>query len=235
MLTIRKVSIVVLAVASAGLAACGKSGSAVATQDELQRDLELASAATMNLAAARVDSSLLAQMETAPQGTPEVSKTVKKGAGPRAVRSEVPTVLATPDVDVAAVEESEEVQTESIAPAPQVAEPVAVAPRPAPVVIPASTGGDYGSGGGIFGGAGSGGGVVIRGGGVDGDNCELHRRPRGGVTSSGPVYIPSTATRPGGVYGGARGARGSIGATMRPAVSGASGARSATRTARRGE
>ena len=199
MITRTKVSIAALALAT-GLVACADKGSTSAEQD-LQRDLQLATASTMNLATPRVDSSLLNSMETKPAATPQPAPTVRRGAGPRAVRSEAPTVLATPDVDVAAVEESNEAQAESIAPAPESNEPVAVAPRPAPVVIPAS--GDYGtgSGGGIFGG-GSGTGVVIRGGGVDGDNCDLHRRPRGGVTSRGPVYVPGIPQTAGGTWGG---------------------------------
>jgi hypothetical protein len=236
-LTTRKVSLVALALASAGLAACGESGSS-ASQEDLKRDLQLASATTMNLAAPRVDSSLLTSMETTPQGTPEASKSVKKGAGPRAVHSETPTVHASPDVDVAAVEESDEVQTESVAPVPEpTPEPVAVAPRPAPVVIPASTGGDYGSGGGIFGGTdGSGRGVVIRGGGVDGDNCERHRGgARGGVISSGPVYLPNPTARPGGVFVGGTSRVGGGSIMRQPASSGsASTARSAVTRARRG-
>ncbi|MGH7677319.1 MAG: hypothetical protein ACRENU_02555 [Gemmatimonadaceae bacterium] len=200
MITRTKVSIAALALAT-GLAACADKGSTSAEQD-LQRDLQLATASTMNLATPRVDSSLLNSMETKPAATPQPAPTVRRGAGSRAVRSEAPTVLATPDVDVAAVAESNEAEAESIAPAPESSEPVAVAPRPAPVVIPAS--GDYGtgSGGGIFGG-GSGTGVVIRGGGVDGDNCELHRRPRGVPTSRGPVYVPTSIPQTaGGTWGG---------------------------------
>lgn len=203
MITRMKVSIAALAL-STGLMACAEKGSTSADQ-ELKHDLELATASTMNLATPRVDSSLLNSMETRLRAEPQPMHTVRRGAGTRAVQSQAPTVLATPDVDVAAVDESNEAESESLAPAPESSEPVAVAPRPAPVVIPAS--GDYGSGtgGGIFGG-GTGTGVVIRGGGVDGDNCELHRRPRGGgiPTSHGPVYIPQpTVPRTGGIFTGA--------------------------------
>ena len=187
-----RVSIVALAFTAAGLAACGKAKSTDIAQQDLQRDLQLASASTMNLAGGRVDPALLSSLETQPRGTPEARKTVKKGAGPRAVRSETPTVLATPDVDVAAVEENDDVQAESIAPTPEPTnEPVAIAPRPTPVNLPAAGAGDYGvgNGGGVFGGGSGRGGVVIRGGGVDGDNCDLHRGGRGGVVR-GPVYIP---------------------------------------------
>lgn len=193
--TSTKLSLAALALTT-GILACADAPAAESTKSDLQRDIELAAATTMNLAAPRVDSALLNSMETQPQGTPQVARTLRRGAGNRAVRSQTPTVRATPVVEVAELEESEEVQTESVAPAPEVTnEPVAVAPRPAPAVIPTggAGGGDYGTGGnggGIFGGGSGNGGVVIRGGGVDGDNCELHRRPRrGGI--AGPVYFPN--------------------------------------------
>lgn len=188
---------------SAGIAACGDGRATDAnTQDEFKRDLQLASSTTMDLAAPKVDPALLNSLETEPQGAPQPAPTVKKGAGSRAVRSQTPTVRATPEVDVAAVDETiEEVESVASAPVPEPTnEPVAVAPRPTPVVIQSGGGnGDYGTngdGGGIFG-PGSGGiGVVIRGGGVDGDHCEIHR-PGRGRTSRGPVY---TTPNTGGIY-----------------------------------
>lgn len=202
MSTSMKLSLAALAF-TAGLVGCGDARATDAAQEDLKRDLQLASATTMNLATPRVDSALLNSMETEPQGAPEVAKTVKKGAGNRALRSQTPTVLATPEADVAAVDETEEVETESLAPVPEPTnEPVAVAPRPQPVIAQTGGAGDYGtSGGGVFGG-GSGRGVVIRGGGVDGDNCEIHRGGRGGViVSRGPIYLPQpTAPRTGGIF-----------------------------------
>jgi hypothetical protein len=190
-----KLSLAALAF-TAGLTACGDAKATDVAQEDLQRDLQLASATTMNLATPRVDSALLNSMETKALSAPEVAKTVRRGAGTRAVRSEAPTVEAAPDVDVAAVEESEEVEAESIGPVPEpITEPVAVAPRPAPMVIPTAGAGDYGtggSGGGIFGG----GRVVIRGGGVDGDNCELHRNGGRRGTARGPIYFPSPTAPP---------------------------------------
>jgi hypothetical protein len=190
-----KLSIVALSLA-VGIAACRDANAKnTATQDELKRDLELAASATINLAAPKVDSSLLT-LEGQPQATPQASRVVRRGAGNRAIRSQTPTVRAEPVVEVAAVEESDATETLADAPSPDNGEPVAVAPRPAPVVIQTGGAGDYGSGGGIFGG-GSGGGVVIRGGGVDGDNCELHRR---GGRRGGPPIIPQTpAPQAGGV------------------------------------
>lgn len=200
------VKVSVAALALTGLVACGTQRSSDTSEQDLQRDLQLASATTMNLATPRVDSSLLNSMETKPLAAPQPTKTVRKSEGTRAVQSEVPTVMATPDVDVAALDESDVVETESVAPAPEeTSEPVAVAPRPAPVVVQAGGAGDYGTGnsGGIFGGGR--GGVVIRGGGVDGDNCELHRG-RGGVQTSRPgIYIPAPrAPQTGGIFTGGR-------------------------------
>lgn len=186
-----KLSIAALSLA-AGIVACGGGRADAAKQEDFKRDLQLASSSTMDLAGPKVDPALLASLETKPQGAPEAALTVKKGAGNRAVRSHNPTVRATPETDVAAVDESiEEVETVTIAPVPEPSnEPVAVAPRPTPVVVQTG-GGDYGTsgnGGGVFGGGGGIGGVVIRGGGVDGDRCEIHNGR--GRTRGGPVYIP---------------------------------------------
>ena len=208
--TSRKISIAALAV---GLAACaGRKGDDVAKQDDFKRDLQLASATNMDLAAPKVDPALLT-LENKPQGAPDVAAVLKKASGNRAVRSKTPTVHAAPETDVAAVDEStNETQTVETAPAPEPThEPVAVAPRPAPVPVVVTSGngsGDYGTsgnGGGIFGPGGGIGGVIIRGGGVDGDHCEPMGGRRGGV-SRGPIYVP----RGGGVpVGGSSGRIGS--------------------------
>lgn len=213
MRTTMKLSISTLAVfalfaLATGIAACSDARATETAQaDELKRDLELASATTMKLAGPAVNPALLNTMETQPMSAPTPATSVKRGAGTRAVRSNAPTVLAAPESE-AADETSVELEALASAPMPDVSEPVAVAPRPtAPEVIATSLpAGDYGTGsggGGVFGGGGGRGGVVIRGGGVHGDNCELHRRPRG-TTSRGPVYVPSvpiasqpTVSRPG--------------------------------------
>ena len=213
-----KISIAALSLV-VGISACRDSQAAdAAKQDDFKRDLQLASSTTMDLAAPKVNPSLLTSLETKPQGVPNAAKVVKKGSGNRAVHSRTPTVRATPDVNAAAVDETSDVtQTVATAPIPQPTnEPVAVAPRPQPVVIQnGGTGGDYGtgsSGGGVFGGGGGIGGVVIRGGGVDGDNCEIHtgrgRYPYPGRTG-GPVYIPIG-------IGGSRWPSGSGGQVMIP-------------------
>jgi hypothetical protein len=198
--TTMKLSIAGLAVAAALTACAGKGTTDSGKKDDFARDLQLASSTTMNLAGGKVDPALLSSLETKPQGAPEAATTVKKGAGNRAVRSHTPTVRATPEPDVAAVDEQmNDVEVEATAPVPEpTPEPVAVAPRPspAPVIVQAGNGsGDYGTsgnGGGIFGPGGGIGGVVIRGGGVDGDHCEIHGTGRRGGMSRGPVYVPST-------------------------------------------
>ena len=193
-------SLALIGIAGA-IAACSDARATETAKDaDLSRDLELASAATLALAGRGVDSANLATLETRPSSAPEQASVVRRGAGPKAVRSKAPTVRATPDPEPAASEGEGESLAEELA--MDESEPVAVVPVPAPVVIPASApAGDYGSGGGIFGPGdgrigGGGGGVVIRGGGVDGDNCELHRR--GGRTSRGPIYVPviPTTSRP---------------------------------------
>ena len=195
-----KLSLATLVVAAA-VSAC-RDARATDADADLQRDLALASS-TVNLAAHAVDSALLNSMETAPQGTPDKAPVLKKSEGPRAVRSRTPTVRAAPVEELAAAEETEEVvEVVAEAPAPEETnEPVAVAPRPQPVVIETAGAGDYGTGnggvwgngGGIYGG---GTGVIIRGGGIDGDNCELHRRGRG--TARGPIFVPAPVPTAGG-------------------------------------
>ena len=187
--SIRPVGILLVA---GGIAAC-TGAPANSASDDFARDLQLASTA-VDLAGPGVDSALLGRLETQPKAAPQPAARVVRGSGERAVVSRTPTVRATPAMEVAAVDEGEETESLDEAPVPEeTMEPVAVAPRPTgPVVVQTGGAGDYGTGGGgIFGGGRSGGGigVVIRGGGVDGDNCELHRGGRRGTTR-GPIYLP---------------------------------------------
>lgn len=188
-----------LALATA-FVACSDARATESAQDDLKRDLELASATTMNLAGPRIDPSLLNSMETAPLSAPEPATTVRRGAGSRALRSQTPTVEAAPESE-AADEEVGELESLAEAPVPDIREPIAVAPQPPVPVVVSAPAGDYGTGsgggtggifvgnGGIFGGGGRG--AVLRGGGVHGDNCDLHRSPR---VARGPIYRPSVPT-----------------------------------------
>lgn len=195
-----KLSLATLAIAAA-VSAC-RDARATDADADLQRDLALASS-TVSLNAPVVDPALLNSMETEPQGAPEKASVLSKSEGPRAVRSRAPTVRAAPVEELAAAEEAEEaVEVVAEAPVPEeTTEPVAVAPRPEPVVIETAGAGDYGAGnGGVWGNGGGvyggGTGVIIRGGGIDGDNCELHRRGRG--TSRGPIFVPPPVPTAGG-------------------------------------
>jgi hypothetical protein len=242
-------SLALLGIAGA-IAACSDArASESVTDSELSRDL---ASASITLAGRAVDSANLATLETKPASAPEKAPVVKRAAGPKAVRSAQPTVRATPAEEEAASELSES-ESLSEGAMPEISEPVAVLPVPAPVVVPTSApAGDYGSGGGIFGDGngrigGGGTGVVIRGGGVDGDNCELHRRPRG---TRGPIYVPvvpstrpATATRPSreGISIGSRNPGTVVNrrpstttTTARPATQSARPPRMDPRTARRG-
>lgn len=196
--------ILATAVLALSAAACTTATKQEAAKDDFQRDLQLASATNMDLAAPEVNSALLTSLETAPGAAPKPAPTLKKDAeGDHAVPSDAPTVEATPEPEPAPVEETQPVAP-IVAPAPvpePINEPVAVAPRPQPVPATPAGGigaGDYGRGGGVFGG---GNGSVIRGGGVDGDRCEIHSRRGGGtIIFRSPVYVPrslpATATAP---------------------------------------
>ena len=107
MRTTKLATLTLATILAAGLAACGTAGkSDMAAKDDFKRDLQLASATNMNLAAPTVDPKLLT-LETAPRGAPEPAPTIKKASGPKAVHSEAPTVEAAPEPEPAAVTEEE--------------------------------------------------------------------------------------------------------------------------------
>jgi hypothetical protein len=178
--------------------------SAAATSDgDLQRDLNLASSTTLELAPVGHALATISSIEAAPAATPERTVRPKRSSsGSRGIRSRAPLVRAAPEPEVAAsAEESQTTEvTELAGAATQVtveapAEGGGVAlPRPSaiPVAYPGSTGSDAGtvdgsggSGGGIMGGIF---GTVIRGGGVDGDHCQIHGGRGGGRIYTPPIY-----------------------------------------------
>lgn len=182
-------SLAVVAIAGV-VAACSDAGATESRDPELQRDLELASATTMNLALPPVDSAILTSLEVPPLSATERARVARPGSERRAPRGSPGTGASDAARSPGAGEDAAEEVAQSTV--PETSEPAAVLPLP----TPAPAGGvaeDYGTGGGIFGDGsdrGRGGvGVVIRGGGVDGDNCELHRRrPR---PARGPIYVPA--------------------------------------------
>jgi hypothetical protein len=160
--------------------------------NDFAKELEKADAAGIQLAQNQA-ANQYALSETVPEAKPE-PKTVTKRAptGAKAVRSKTPTVKAAPqNVAADVVEEVPDltVVAQSSGPAHTEAS-VPVSPEPSPATTPApaqdqgtilrggnGTGaGRTGSGTGMGTAIGVIFGSVIRGGGVDGDNCDLHRR-----------------------------------------------------------
>lgn len=193
-------------------AACGKSASKTALSADLKNDLALASAQPQNI---QINADELGpQSHTAP-----AKKLVKATNAPHVVHSNHPTKKASTE-QVAAAEipaPTPEVEVTAPAPDPTPAETEAPAPapdiQPAPLPVPQqpgpgpTAGQSHGSTlGSILGGIAGvlARGAIIRGGGVDGDNCEPHGPTRrggihGGYGGTGP-YVPIT-----GGYGGGRG------------------------------
>ena len=181
-----------------------------APADSFAEELKRADAAGLELAQSQ-SAKQFALNETAPEAKPEAKTVTKRGAGPKAIRSKTPSVKAAPEpVAADVVEEIPDLsvmhatvaQTSVEAPAPSI-------PRPSPASEPAPSEdngailrGGSGAGSGRTG-AGTGGGgwgtifgAVIRGGGVDGDNCD----PRGTRNSGRPGSVGRYPV--GGVYGG---------------------------------
>ena len=201
---ILRTSMIGAATLALGIAGCSKPAKQASASADLQRDLKLASTSSLDLASEQSKASF-PLTEIPVESKPQRAPTIKKAPGPKAVRSPRPTVKAAPEPEVAAATETQQVATTEPAPAPveqNTPEPAAPAvPRPSPVPVSAPSGGrstgDDGVGavmGGIIG-------VIIRGGGVDGDNCEPHGRgrPHGGVFGGG-IYGQPPMGR-GGIYG----------------------------------
>jgi hypothetical protein len=185
--TLTRSSMLAVGLSAVVLAACGKNGASPnrAMSDDLKRDLQLASSSGLDLASQQASKGF-ALTEIAQSSAPSPTTTVKKGAGPKAVKSKAPTVKAAPDASVDS--KAEEPTTEVMAQAPsptteQVPDPAAPAvPRPSPTPIDPNGGeGARGqNGGGPNPGAGDGGGsvlggifgAILRGGVVDGDHCD---------------------------------------------------------------
>ena len=207
MRTVMRSSMVAVGLASVVLAACGKNGASPnrAMNDDLKRDLQLASSSGLDLASQQAAKGF-ALTEIAQSSAPSPAPAVKKGAGPNAVRSKTPTVKAAPDASIESKAEEPTTQVMAQAPSPtteQVPDPAAPAvPRPSPMPIDPNGGeGARGqNGGGPNPGAGDGGGsvlggifgAILRGGVVDGDHCDPRtdgrhgRRPPYGGPSTFP-------------------------------------------------
>ena len=207
MRTVMRSSMVAVGLASVVLAGCGKNGASPnrAMNDDLKRDLQLASSSGLDLASQQAAKGF-ALTEIAQSSASSPAPAVKKGAGPKAVRSKTPTVKAAPDASIESKAEEPTTQVMAQAPSPtteQVPDPAAPAvPRPSPMPIDPNGGeGARGqNGGGPNPGAGDGGGsvlggifgAILRGGVVDGDHCDPRtdgrhgRRPPYGGPSTFP-------------------------------------------------
>lgn len=193
------------------LAACGRNGAPAdrAMSDDLKRDLQLATTSGLDLASQqRAEAFPLTEI---PQSSaPSPMPALKKGAGPKAVRSKHPTVKASPEASVVANAEDPQVEITQKEPSPTTEptpDPTAPAvPRPSPTPTDPNGGeGAHGhGGGGPNRGANDGGsviggifGVILRGAIGDEDHCDPRRdgtvrgrRP----TRTSPQY-PGTVIR----------------------------------------
>ena len=215
-----------------------KAKQAVAADGDLQRDLQLASTTSIELAPVGRPVATISAIESPPSATPERSVRPKRSrTGSRVVRSRTPTVTAAAEPEVAeSTDYGESAVTTELAAAP--AEANAEAPAdggvalPRPTAIPVA----YPTGGGDAGTYDPGPGTVIRGGGIDPDHCQIH----GGRGRAGPPIFrqprgPSLGDR-------IRGAQASGGSSARPRPSlgdrirqaSSSSSRSSGRSARSG-
>lgn len=192
-------------------AACGKTASKTALNADLKNDLALASEQPQNIQISADE--LSPQSHRAP-----AAKLVKATNAPHVVHSDHPTRKASREQVAAAEIPAPSPEVEITAPAPDPTPAATEAPtttpdiQPAPLPVPQQPGPGPTAGqsrgstiGSILGGIAGvlARGAIIRGGGVDGDNCEPHGPSRrggmhGGYGGTG-VYYPQ-----GGGYGGGR-------------------------------
>lgn len=187
------------------LAACSSKDSSM--NSELRKDLELASTASpIELPVVQPASQVVSAIERtappAPRKVAQSQRVAKHKAAPRGILK--PVEVSRPEVAVA-------IEPEPAAPAPAPAE-VSPLPSQRPRPVASSGGGGYGDGsmGDGRGDRGAGIGsiisVVLRGGVVDGDECDPRTdgRRRGGVNTAVNNRIPVIGTFPGsGRVGGA--------------------------------
>ena len=204
MRTVLRSSMFAVGLSAVVVAACGRNSAPAnrAMSDDLKRDLQLATTSGLDLASQQRAASF--PLTEIPQSSaPSPTRTLKKGAGPKAVRSKHPTVKASPEPTVVA--NAEEPQTEVMQKDPSpttepTPDPMAPAvPRPSP--MPTNPDGGEGAhghgGGGSRPGANDGGvlgtifGVILRGGIGDGDHCDPRSDGRGRGRRLPPNMPPS--------------------------------------------
>jgi hypothetical protein len=177
------------------VAACGKGSSRVPTamNDDLKRDLKLASQTqSMQINPDEITPKSQQQLALKPKRAPD---------GPKVIRTDHPTVKASAQAAEAAEIKTDipQVQVMASAPAPSetpstdappLARPSAVPAQGYPGAQPIPANGGGGNGGGIFG-------SIFRGGIGDDDHCD----PRGGAPHRGGRANPGDIYHPGGTGG----------------------------------
>lgn len=219
------VGIPVAVVGVAVAVAVGLRDNGAKPNDKFAADLQQAQSAGLELAQAQ-GAKKYALTEIVPEAKPQPSKALKQGNGAKSIRSKTPTVKASPE-EVAAevVDNIPDVQVMQTSATPTPSEVIAPAvPRPVPQTTqspsdqgPILAGGtgrtgttdNGGSWGGIFG-------AIIRGGVVDGDNCDPRSTPR---AQRPPMRTPVYGGNP----NGAAGARMPIRPTLPTTVPNSSG------------
>lgn len=162
----------VVLIGAAGLIVSACSGNSKTMSDDLKKDLELASTSDgLTLAAnaakaSQIVSAIERTTPPAPRRVAQSQRVVKHKPAPKAPPAPV-------ESEVAEVTEEVEPQPMIETPAPTESAPAA-APRPHPIEMPSGSGVQVGQGGGSNTGAVLGGiiSVVLRGGAVDGDECD---------------------------------------------------------------
>jgi hypothetical protein len=174
-------------IGTAGLIAAACSGKDKAMSDDLKKDLDMASSsggialATSSAKGSEVVSAIERTNLPAPRQVAQSQRVVKHKRAPVGPPAPVEAQKATVTEEVA-------LQPVAVAPAPTEQAPTA-APRPHPVDMPSGSGMPEGNGGGMSTGRVLGGiiSIVLRGGGVDGDNCDPRTEGRRGGRYPGSI------------------------------------------------
>lgn len=200
----------IVLIGAAGLIVAACSGKSKTMSDDLQKDLELASTSeglTLAGSAAKGSQVVSAIERTTPPAPRRVAQS-------RRVVKHKPAPITPPaPVEAQVADVSEEVEPQPVAVAPAPTEPAPTAsPRPHPVEMPSGSGVAVGRGGGSNTGAVLGGiiSVVLRGGGVDGDECDPRtdgRRGRTAISINSRIPV-IRGTFPGGTFPGSGRVRG---------------------------
>jgi hypothetical protein len=175
-------------IGAAGLIVAACSGKSTTMSDDLKKDLDLASTSDgLTLAGSSAKGSQV--VSAIERTTPPAPRRVAQSQ--RVVKHKRAPITPPAPVEAQSADVSEEVEPQPVvmAPAPTESAPTA-SPRPHPIEMPSGSGVQIGRGGGSNTGAVLGGiiSIVLRGGGVDGDECDPRTDGRRGRV---PISINS--------------------------------------------